>query len=117
MGELGGGDLTWIGILSRGGNKVQAFASCYQTQDKQVPHFGYYFSHLFLAAKNSNSEKTKSSKDPNKEPSSLFQREGVHMLLGELSRKFPPQFLQGQTTTGKLADNSLVYLLITTNLF
>ena len=39
------------------------------------------------------------------------------MLLGELSRKFPPQFLQGQTTTGKRIDNSLVYLLITTNLF
>lgn len=35
------------------------------------------------------------------------------MLLGELSRKFPPQFLQGQTTTGKLVDNSLVCLLIT----
>ena len=39
------------------------------------------------------------------------------MLLGELSRKFPPQFLQGQTATGKLIDNGLVYLLITANLF
>jgi len=71
------------------------------------------FSLLSLAAKSSNNEKTKSSKDPNKEPSSLFQREGVHMLLGELSRRFPPQFLQGQTTTGKLVVNSLVCLLIT----
>lgn len=38
------------------------------------------------------------------------------MLLGELSRKFPPQFLQGQTTTGEHIDNGLVCLLITTNL-
>ena len=52
-----------------------------------------------------------------KEPSSLFQREGVHVLLGELSRKLPPQFLQGQTTTGEHIDNSLNHLLITTNLF
>ena len=47
-----------------------------------------------LGAKSNKNEKAKSLKDPNSEPSSLFQREGVHMLLGELSRKFPPQFLQ-----------------------
>lgn len=55
-----------------------------------------------LASKRSQSNKEKTVKDPNKEPSSQFQREGVHMLLGELSRKFPPQFLQGQTSTGNL---------------
>ena len=55
---------------------------------------------LPLADKSNKSEK--SLKDPNKEPSSLFQREGVHMLLGELSKKFPPQFLQGQTAAGNL---------------
>lgn len=60
---------------------------------------------LLNTAKSSNNENTRSSKDPNKEPSSLFQREGVHMLLGELSRKFPPQFLQGQTTTGQVKKN------------
>ena len=53
-------------------------------------------------AKNNKGEKTKSVKDPNSEPSSLFQREGVHILLGELSKKFPPQFLQqGQALPGK----------------
>ncbi|CAH3161506.1 unnamed protein product [Porites evermanni] len=53
-------------------------------------------------AKNNKGEKTKSVKDPNSEPSSLFQREGVHILLGELSKKFPPQFLQqGQALPGQ----------------
>lgn len=52
-------------------------------------------------AKNSDSEKTKSVEDSKSEPSSLFQREGVHFLLGELSKKFPPQFLQqGQALPG-----------------
>jgi len=56
--------------------------------------------------KNNKSDKGKSLKDPNSEPSSLFQREGVHMLLGELSRKFPPQFLQqGQAPTGQAKKN------------
>lgn len=55
------------------------------------------------------SEKTKSVKDPNSEPSSLFQREGVHILLGELSKKFPPQFLQqGQALPGKYLSSILL---------
>lgn len=64
-----------------------------------VCHDGVDF--VILGTKNNKSDKGKSLKDPNSEPSSLFQREGVHMLLGELSRKFPPQFLQqGQAQTG-----------------
>ena len=55
-----------------------------------------------LGAKSNKGEKGKSLKDPNSEPSSLFQREGVHMLLGELSRKFPPQFLQQGQEPGNL---------------
>lgn len=62
-------------------------------------------------AKNNKSEKTKSVKDPNSEPSSLFQREGVHILLGELSKKFPPQFLQqGQALPGKCLISILLNL-------
>ena len=60
-------------------------------------------------AKNNKGEKAKSVKDPNSEPSSLFQREGVHILLGELSKKFPPQFLQqGQALPGKYLINTLL---------
>lgn len=37
------------------------------------------------------------AKDKNKkkeEPSSVFQRQRVDLLLGELSKKFPPKFIQ-----------------------
>ncbi|EDO46841.1 predicted protein, partial [Nematostella vectensis] len=48
---------------------------------------------------------SKQKKEPagNQETSSLFQREGVNLLLGELSRRFPPNFLKNpQTTTTQI---------------
>lgn len=69
----------------------------WEFKDKQQKHL--------TASKRNQSNKDKRARDPDKEPSSQFQREGVHMLLGELSRKFPPQFLQGQTSTGQVKKN------------
>lgn len=39
-------------------------------------------------------EHNKKEDQASKEVSSLFQREGVNPLLGDLSRKYPPQFIQ-----------------------
>ncbi|KAL9952698.1 hypothetical protein ACROYT_G039990 [Oculina patagonica] len=90
---------------------IQAAFNEASSYSRYHPSKGYWWEFkdkkqkTMTAAQSNKSEKTKSSKDPNKEPSSLFQREGVHMLLGELSRKFPPQFLQGQTTAGQVKKN------------
>lgn len=72
--------------------------------------------HFLIGTKSNKSEKTKSIKDPNSEPSSLFQREGVHLLLGELSKKFPPQFLQqGQVLPGIIIHVHLWLVLAAKN--
>ncbi|XP_029187375.2 mediator of RNA polymerase II transcription subunit 6-like [Acropora muricata] len=93
---------------------IQAAFSEASSYSRYHPSKGYWWQfkekqQKLNDAKNSDGEKTKSIEDSKSEPSSLFQREGVHFLLGELSKKFPPQFLQqGQALPGqtkKQGDN------------
>ncbi|XP_068729226.1 mediator of RNA polymerase II transcription subunit 6-like [Montipora capricornis] len=91
---------------------IQAAFSEASSYSRYHPSKGYWWQfkekqqQKLNGAKDKNNEKTKSTKDPNSEPSSLFQREGVHFLLGELSKKFPPQFLQqGQAFPGQAKKN------------
>ncbi|XP_032219620.2 mediator of RNA polymerase II transcription subunit 6 [Nematostella vectensis] len=65
------------------------------------PSKGYWWQ--FKETQKSSDSKQKKEPAGNQETSSLFQREGVNLLLGELSRRFPPNFLKNpQTTTTQI---------------
>ena len=46
-----------------------------------------------VCAEKEEQKKEKQKKRKKEEPSSMFQRQRVDLLLGELSKKYPPQFV------------------------